>query len=63
MALRRVETISGPNGIANVYWDSEWEEYCIKVVGLPEETWCFESELSDALGTADALVGSLKVAA
>lgn len=60
MSLRKVETVSGPNGVANVYWDTEWEEYCIKVVGMPEECDCFECDLIAALGTADALVNPIK---
>ena len=56
--MRKLAQIANPaNGkLAKVYYNSDLEEFCVKLSGAPNADY-FTTERSDAMDTANAMVG------
>ncbi len=60
MAARKIARFVGSECITEVYRDSEWNEYQVRVVGLPHPaTTYFTDDKQDAILTAKGTAGKL----
>ena len=55
MALRKLETHTGPNGTAKLYRNAEFNEYVVKLSGNPDADY-FTPDRDDATNTAILMV-------
>lgn len=56
MALRKIETFTGPKGTVTVHRDAEWNEYRVKMVGQ-KGTGYHTDDKQDAMDTARSIAG------